>query len=142
MVAETISGMRLIPFSVNENENYLLAVTSGHINIFYNGVKIQDILSPWGDADLNKLQYAQRFGTIIFVHQNYKPQILKKGVSTFELSLFGFSSNDDMTVNIPFMKFDDADGVQSRPVRWVIHMPLLPPTKVFGPVVMLMDVYI
>lgn len=111
-MTETISGTRLIPFSVNENENYLLALTSGHINIFYNGTKIQDILSPWGSSDLEKIQYAQRFGTMIFVHPNYQPQILKKIDSSFELSAFGFSSNDDMTVNIPFMKFDDASGVK------------------------------
>ncbi|HNY25438.1 MAG TPA: hypothetical protein PKJ33_02740 [Alphaproteobacteria bacterium] len=108
--AETISGTRLIPFSVSEGENYMLALTAGHINIFYNGTRIQDLLSPWATDDLSKIQYAQRFGTIIFVHPDYQPQILKKGTSIFELAAFSFSSNDDMTVNIPFMKFDDANG--------------------------------
>ena len=105
-LSETISGTKLVPFSVNEDENYLLAITDGHINIFYNGTKIQDILSPWDESDLIKLQYAQRFGTMIFVHPDYQPQVLKKGIVVFELSDFNFSSNDDMTVNIPFIKFD------------------------------------
>lgn len=111
-VSETIAGTRLIPFSVNEDENYILALTDGHINVFYNGSKIQDIISPWNESSLEKLQYAQRFGTMIFVHPDYQPQVLKKGIINFELSVFSFSSNDDMTVNIPFMKFDDASGVK------------------------------
>ena len=111
-VSETIAGTRLIPFSVNEDENYILALTDGHINVFYNGSKIQDIISPWNESSLEKLQYAQRFGTMIFVHPDYQPQVLKKGIINFELSVFSFSSNDDMTVNIPFMKFDDASGIK------------------------------
>lgn len=111
-VSETIAGTRLIPFSVNEDENYILALTDGHINVFYNGSKIQDIISPWNESSLEKLQYAQRFGTMIFVHPDYQPHVLKKGIINFELSVFSFSSNDDMTVNIPFMKFDDASGIK------------------------------
>lgn len=111
-VVKTKTGARLIAFSVAEGENYLLAVSEGHINIFKNGVLVQDVASPWMNADLQKLQYAQRFGQMIFVHPNYPPQILKKVGAGFELSVFGFSSNDDMTMNIPFMKFDDASGIK------------------------------
>ncbi len=105
-------GARLIAFSVSEEENFLLAVTGGHIQIFENGKQIQDLPAPWESAHLARLQYAQRFGTMIFVHPDCQPQILKKSGSSFELAAFGFSSNDDMSVNIPFMKFDDAAGVK------------------------------
>lgn len=109
----TVDGdTRLIPFSVSEGENYLLALTDERIRVYHDGVLVNDLLSPWGANDLNRLQYAQRFGTIIFVHPDYRPQILKKNADRFDLSVFGFSCNDDMTMNIPFMKFDDADGIK------------------------------
>ena len=106
------SGARLIPFSVGEDENYILALTAGHVNIFDNDYRVQDLISPWAESDLIKLQYAQRFGTIIFVHPDYQPRVLKKEGDRFELSVFEFSSNDNMTINVPFMKFDDARGIK------------------------------
>ncbi len=112
-VANLSASARLIPFSVSENENYLLALTPGHILVYDNGNRIRDILCPWDAAALPRLQYAQRFGTIIFVHPDYQPQTLQKNGNTFNLTPFGFARNDaDMTINIPFMRFDDADGIK------------------------------
>lgn len=112
-VAELGASARLIPFSVGEDENYLLAIQDGHILVFSDGIQIQDLLVPWTYAATAKLQYAQRFGTMIFVHPDYRPRVLKKQGKVFELSDFNFSRNDaDMTVNIPFMKFDDAADIK------------------------------
>lgn len=105
---------RLIAFSVGEGENYLLALTDGHV-LAYNGdgTLAHDLLSPWPLSALSRLQYAQRFGTMIFVHPDYQPRVLRKDESGFELSPFDFARNDDdMSVNIPFMRFDDADNVR------------------------------
>lgn len=111
-VAPVHAGARLIALEVAEDEKILLALSAGHVQIFRNGEFIQDLPTPWGADDLGRVQYAQRFGTIIFVHPDYSPRILKKTDGLFNISEFGFSSNDDMSVNIPFMKFDDADGVR------------------------------
>lgn len=111
-VASLSSNARLIPFSVAESENYLLVLTDGHILIYDDGTLIKDLTAPWDFYALDKLQYAQRFGTIIFVHPDYRPEILKKTGDDFEITQFDFERNDaDMTENIPFMKFDDATGV-------------------------------
>lgn len=112
-VAELGSVARLIAFSVSETEDYLLALKDGHILVYSNGQLIRDLLAPWPTAALSRLQYAQRFGTMIFVHPDYQPRVLKKTDSGFSLALFGFSRNDaDMTINIPFMKFDDAEDIK------------------------------
>ena len=112
-VAELDSNARLIAFSVSETENYILALTDGHILVFSDGQSIKDLIAPWDFEDLSKLQYAQRFGTIIFVHPDYPPYVLKKSGGDFDLSIFKFERNDsDMTVNIPFMKFDDAEDIK------------------------------
>lgn len=107
------SNARLIAFSVSESENFLLALTSGHILVFSDGERVKDLIAPWGFDDLAKLQYAQRFGTMIFVHPDYQPYILKKVDSNFELSKFNFARNDsDMSVNMPFMRFDDSEDIK------------------------------
>ncbi len=112
-ITELNSAARLVAFSVDEDENYLLALAPNHIWVYHNGVRYQDIPSPWSASDVQKLQYAQRFGTMIFVHPNHQPRVLKKSGTTFSLSAFEFSRNDsDMTENAPFMKFDDASDIK------------------------------
>lgn len=107
------SSGRLIPFSVSESENYLLALIDGHLKIYDNSELVRDLLVIWDFADIEKIQYAQRFGTMIFVHPDYRPYVLTKTDSGFQLSEFAFEVNDaDMFENMPFMKFDDATGVK------------------------------
>ena len=104
-------AVRLVPFVVSESERYLLVLSANHIEIYDGNTKRQDVATPWGASDMACLQYAQRFGTVIFVHPDYSPKILCKNGAIFELSPFDFDVNSDMSVNIPFMKFDDANGV-------------------------------
>lgn len=112
-VAALNSAARLIPFSVSETEEYLLALTDWHILVYSNGTLIRDLLTPWPASAHARLQYAQRFGTMIFVHPDYQPRILKKTDSGISLVGFSFDRNDaDMSVNMPFMKFDDAADIR------------------------------
>lgn len=112
-IAEIASSAKLISFSVAENENYLLVLTDGYISIYYNDKKIQDLLSPWNESDLTKLQYAQRFNSIIFVHPDYQPRSLKKSGTKFALEIFDFARNDEtMEVYIPFVRFTDSENVK------------------------------
>ena len=110
----SISGSaRLIPFSVSENENYVLVLTDGHLMMYSGSTRVRDILAPWQFDDVKKIQYAQRLDTMIFVHPDYQPYVLKKEDDRFVLTEFDFSRNEsDMTINMPFMKFDDADGIK------------------------------
>ena len=107
-VAALSTNARLVPFSVSETENYLLAITPGHVIVYLGTTVKADLFAPWTSDDLSRLQYAQRFDTIIFVHPDYQPQILQKTKNGFELVDFIFARNDtDMSMNIPFMRFED-----------------------------------
>ena len=111
-VAKIPGALRLIPMSVSENEEYMIVLTDGHMYIYRDNVKFQDLMTPWQAQDLPALQYAQRFGTMMFVHPNYAPMCLSKSSIRFYLSDFTFSRNDsDMTSNMPFVKFNDTDGI-------------------------------
>lgn len=103
---------RLIPFSVSDDDEYLIVLTDFHLGVYQGSTRCQDLITPWCYDDLKNIQYAQRFGTMIFVHPDFCPQILSKQGSGFRLSNFNFARNDnDLTVNIPFVKFDDASDI-------------------------------
>lgn len=103
---------RLISFSVSDGAEYILVLTDKHMYIYHNDVRVQDLITPWSYDDLSCVQYAQRFGTMIFVHPEYAPQTLRHTGDRFEIYDFSFSRNDsDLTINIPFVKFDDASDV-------------------------------
>ncbi len=103
---------RLMPFSVADNEEYVIALTNYRLYIYQNGVKIQDIITAWPYEAIDKIQCANRFGTMIFVHPDYKPYVIKKENGIFKISDFAFFVNGaDLTKKEPFVKFDDALGV-------------------------------
>lgn len=114
---ETVTSLsgnaRIIPFSVSETENYILVLTDGHLMMYVGSTRTRDILAPWQFSDIQKLQYAQRLDSIIFVHPDYQPYVLKQEDGRFVLTEFEFSrNNSDMSLNIPFMKFDDATDIK------------------------------
>jgi hypothetical protein len=103
----------LIPFSISDSERYILALSAGRLKIHEaGGAMVQDIQAPWDAGMLRNVQYAQRLGTMIFACQDFQPRVLKKTGGVFALSPFEFSTNDDMSRNMPFMKFDDAEGIK------------------------------
>lgn len=110
-LASVNDGTIIIPFPVSESEKYLLLISDQVVDVYSNDAKIATISAPWHKADLPKLQYAQRFNKMFFVHPSYAPRILTKTSSGFNISGFSFAVNADATVNIPFIKFDDTDGI-------------------------------
>ena len=101
----------LVPFIISDSEKYLLVIYESSIDVFQNDEKITTLVAPWHAADLKKLQYAQRFNEIFFVHPNYKPKILSKTSSGFSVADFSFYMNTDVSINIPFMRFEDTHNI-------------------------------
>ena len=97
----------LISFVIDETEKYLLVMYELGMDVYYNDAKIASIITPWHSADLVKLQYAQRFNSMFFAHPDYNPRVLTKTSAGFNLSLFKFYMNADVSINMPFMRFDD-----------------------------------
>lgn len=72
---------RLIPFILDKNESYILEVSANGTYVWRNGEKVVDALgnqyrlnTPWRSlAEINELQYAQNFDTLILTHKSYKP---------------------------------------------------------------------
>jgi len=75
--------VRLIPFVRSKTEAYVLELTNGIIRIWKDGALAQSggedlmITSPWAEADLFELKYAQTEDAIYFTHPDYQPVKLK-----------------------------------------------------------------
>ena len=110
-IKNTYNGAIIVPFPISESEKYLLVIYNYTMEIYQNDTKITTVSVPWTSSDLSKLQYAQRFNKIFFVHPDYQPRILTKSDNSFNLTIFAFAVNTDASVNMPFMKFDDAAGI-------------------------------
>jgi hypothetical protein len=111
---QVTEGSVLIPFPASDSESYMLVVCNEEIRLYKsNGTLHQSLPTPWSTAEVKTLQYVQRFDTMIFVHPNHQPRILRKGpTGLFMLYLWEFNVNDNQTRNIPFMRFDDTKGVR------------------------------
>ncbi len=111
-VCKLTGSARIISFSESETHEYIIALTDMRMYIFHNNKRVQTLNTPWSCSDLLNIQYAQRFGTMIFVHPDYPPQTLRKSDGAFILSEFAFSRNDvNMASNIPFVRFDDTTDI-------------------------------
>lgn len=110
-IGQIIDGSILVPFIISETEKYLLVIYEQSIDVYKNDTKIKTLVAPWPDTDLPKLQYAQRFNTLFFVHPDYQPRILTKTANNFKLTTFSFFVNPDITINIPFTRFDDTANI-------------------------------
>lgn len=110
-ISEIPDDAILVPFKISENEKYLLVLYGRIIDVYQNDVKIESLYANWTNLDLKKLQYAQRFNKIFFVHPDFSPQIFTKDASGFSIKQFYFHVNTDLSINIPFMRFDDMEDV-------------------------------
>ena len=87
-------------------------MTDYKITVYYNNEYYQKLDTPWPYDALSSLQYAQRFGTMIFVHPDYRPYVLQREGTAFRLSVFYFERNTNLTFNMPFMRFDDSADIR------------------------------
>lgn len=110
-ISEIPDSAILVPFKISETEKYLLVMYGRIIDVYENDIKIDSVTAPWTNIDLKRMQYAQRFNKIFFVHPDYCPQIFIKDADGFSIKQFNFHVNTDLSINIPFMRFDDMEDV-------------------------------
>ena len=93
----THSYTRLIPFEVNDDEIYMVELGHTYLRIWNVLTKtlVQDgggdlvIGTPYNEADISTIQYAQTEGVLFLVHQNYPIRRLDKNSSGFTFNTMG-----------------------------------------------------
>lgn len=100
---------RLESFIFSQGQEYIVAFQNTVAKIYStNGTLLQTISScPWTTAQLFDLDVSQTGDTMIVVHKDWMPRILKRtGATTFALSTFAFEeSTNSEKVYQPYFKF-------------------------------------
>jgi len=102
---------RLESFVFSQGQEYIVAFQNTAVKFYStNGTLLQTITScPWTTSQLFDLDVSQTGDTMIVVHKDFMPQILKRtGATTFTLTAFAFeeSTNGEVTYQ-PYYKFAD-----------------------------------
>lgn len=76
---DTLDGIaRIMPFSFNTQQDYILAFTDLQIEVFKDGVSQTTIVTPYAEADLFDIDMTQSADTGIIVHPDYEPRTLTR----------------------------------------------------------------
>ena len=110
-INDVVNGAIIVPFLISESEKYLLVIYNITIEVYHNDEKIATIPAPWHSDDLNKLQYAQRFDQMFFVHPDYSPRILTRKDGVFSVNNFVFDETEIGELKVPFTRFDNTKDI-------------------------------
>lgn len=108
---------RIIPFVFSEDELAILAFSNNRLDVFaVDGSVIQSNITTncnWTTAQLFELNYTQFGDTVFITHRNNSTRkIFRASASSFTVSAFTFSTNEDVVVSgvykteAPFYKYE------------------------------------
>ena len=73
---------RLIPFVYNKDQTYVLVFTDSRLEVYRDGVQRDSLASPFAEADLFDIRYAQYGDQMTLVHPDYAPRELTRASDT------------------------------------------------------------
>ncbi len=94
---------RLVSFSFNTIQTYLIVFTDSLISIYKDDIKQAEIITTFTFAQIKELNYTQSADTLIIVHESHNPHLLVRQGSDTSWTL----SHANVT-NIPQYNFQDS----------------------------------
>jgi hypothetical protein len=108
----TINGVTtclLVPFIYSKTIAYILEFTGYYIRVYYGDAVVEEIDSPYAEADLFELQFKQLGDVIWITHEDYaQRKFTRYDATTFDLTIIPFNKG-------PFLKRNDLaakDGME------------------------------
>lgn len=96
---------RLISFEFNTDQTYLMVITDGQIDVYANGVHLQNVSSPWSDTQIPQLTWTQSADTLLLVHADVPPKkLLRNNLGVFVLEDWAFFEDGGVKQQ-PYYKF-------------------------------------
>ncbi len=96
---------RLIAFEFSTEQNYLLVLTDGQIDVFANGAKVETLSAPWSETQIKDVAWTQSADTLLLVHPDVPPKSLTRNAGgTWTLSDWGFFTESNVRRQ-PYFKF-------------------------------------
>ena len=106
--AQLAGECRLIPFIIDKNESFVLALKAGQATIYKSGAiyAAQNTFTiPYANlTEIKEIQYVQDYDRLVLVHKSYKPQIIKydSSLHTFSCSAMDFMFYPDVYLDDDF----------------------------------------
>jgi hypothetical protein len=114
-VSDAGAGARLIAFSFNTEQTYLMVFVATKIYVYKDDALVATVTgAPWSGAQVGEINWTQSADTLIVVHPDVQPHRLVRGAShaIWTLSAIAFS-------NIPTFNFGSgAEAVMSATRGW------------------------
>lgn len=113
--------VRLIPFVFNSDQTYVLEFGNLYMRVYRNGVQVEylgspyEIATPYVEADLQTIQYAQSGDIVTLVHPSYSPrELARTGHTSWTLSTitFGIATPSPTTTGL------SGGGTAVSPNHW------------------------
>lgn len=101
--ADEISAVRLIPFEISADDQYLLAITDQCGSVYKDGVFVCYVPLPYASADLAEIDGANLAETLCLVHEDYTPRFVIRELS----NLTNFQHEEVPFEHLPQFDFDD-----------------------------------
>jgi hypothetical protein len=101
---------RLVALETGPSQAYLLALSEFRIDVYRDGVWQATIATPWSQAHLPQVVWAQQDDSLLVVHPDIPPQRLtRQSVVAWSLDEWRFEAKDDGALCVPFARFADSD---------------------------------
>jgi len=121
---EATKNVKLIDFSINNENRYLIALSEGRLNVYdRSGLLLYERTTdadgnplPWLDSQIYDIRYSREVEKMIFTHKAWQPYEVAANAIFESVQLF---SNDDYDVAITGTDSDGAGGTYSLQVAQV-----------------------
>jgi hypothetical protein len=113
---------RLVPFMLDRGTVYIIELGASRFRLWKNGVTaVTPVLSGGASLygsmeEVNAVQYAQNYDTMIFAHRDYPPLMLKRdGPDAFTLGPVAFDYSGKVVVSDPWGQYKGPKTVSREP---------------------------
>jgi hypothetical protein len=96
---------------ISFDNEYLLVLSEEKLIIYKDNTFYQSFLLDWNIDEIKKIQWVQRFDTMIFVHPNNEPKVLQKKGNIFSFTAFLFDRDSENFPILPFMRFNETENI-------------------------------
>jgi hypothetical protein len=109
-VATAPAEGRLVALETGPSLAYLLVFSEFRVDVYRNGVWQVMVATPWSQAQLSQIVWAQQGVTLLVIHPDIPPHRLSRQSDTvWSLEEWRFEEKDDGALCAPFARFTDSD---------------------------------
>ena len=115
---------RLVPLEFNTQQVYLLVFSDRRVDVYQNGVRVADLITPWHEQHLPQLCWTQSADTLLIVTPDVPPQRITRHAATdWRIGTWTFAVQDNGRIDQPHYKFAPAGAsLQATAVAGTVHL--------------------